>query len=320
MRCLLSVKTTARVCTGRDVRLQPIDVLCVGVASYDFVFSVDQHPGPDEKTSAGALIHCGGGPAANASVMVARMGLKSAFAGYLGSDLFGWNHLEELRSAGVNTGLVVRGEHPTPVSGVIVKPSGERSVVNYRSAESILPRDIPLLNDIHPRVILFDGHEPELSAALMNQVRDLGITTVLDAGSLNKGASELFDKVDYLVCSERFAHQFSGASSPDIAMEKLILRARSVVITLGKNGLIWKNRCGEGRFPAFEVDAQDTTGAGDAFHGAFAGCLAKGMGWNETLIYSSAAAALCCTKLGARAGIPEGAEVEKFLRQGRAAH
>jgi sulfofructose kinase len=300
--------------------LQPIDVLCVGTASYDFVFSVDQHPGPDEKISASALIHCGGGPAANASVMVARMGLKSAFAGYLGSDLFGWNHLEELRSAGVNTELVVRGEHPTPVSGVIVKPSGERSVVNYRSAESILPRDISLLTDIHPRVILFDGHEPELSAAIMNQARDLGITTVLDAGSLNRGTSELFDKVDYLVCSERFAYEYSRASSPEGAMEKLTLRVRSVVITLGKNGLIWKNSCGEGRFPAFEVDAQDTTGAGDAFHGAFAGCLAKNMGWNETLIYSSAAAALCCTKLGARAGIPEGAEVEKFLRQGRASH
>jgi sulfofructose kinase len=247
--------------------------------------------------------------------MVSRMGLKSAFAGYLGSDLFGRLHLEELHSAGVNTELVVRGDYVTPVSSVIVKPSGERSVVNYRSAESLLHRDRPVLSNIHPRVILFDGHEPKLSVALLNQARDLGITTVLDAGSLNKGTSKLFDRVDYLVCSETFAYEFSGASSPDAAMERLIPHARSVVITLGKNGLIWKNAGEAGRLPAFPVDVKDTTGAGDVFHGAFAGCLALGKEWNETLTYSSAAAALCCTKLGARAGIPEGVEVEKFLKQ-----
>jgi sulfofructose kinase len=137
---------------------------------------------------------------------------------------------------------------------------------------------------------------------------------------LNAGTSALVDKIDHLVCSERFAYEFSGLSSPDAAMKKLIAHARNVVITLGKSGLIWQNAGGAGRLPAFTVDVKDTTGAGDVFHGAFAGCLAMEKGWNETLIYSSAAAALCCTKLGARAGIPEGAEVEKFLRLGRASH
>lgn len=292
-----------------------IDVLCVGATSYDLVFWAPCHPDPDEKIFADAMICCGGGPAANASVMVSKMGLKSAFAGYLGSDLFGQIHLDELHSAGVNTDLVVRGEYPTPVSSVIVKPSGERSIVNYRTGGSILRRDSMVLSDIHPRVILFDGHEPELSIAWLNHARDHGITTVLDAGSLHRGTSALFEKVDQLVCSETFAYEFSGASSPDAAMEILTAYNRSVVITLGKNGLIWKNTDGAGRHPALPVDVKDTTGAGDAFHGAFAGCLAMGKGWSETLTYSSAAAALCCTKLGARVGIPEGVEVEKILRR-----
>ena len=298
-----------------DVRVQNIDVLCVGATSYDFVFWVQYHPKPDEKISADAFIRCGGGPAANASVMVSRMGLKSAFAGYLGSDIFGQVHLEELHSAGVNTELVVRGEYATPVSSVIVKPSGERSVVNYRSADSILHRDSIVLSHIHPRVILFDGHEPELSFMLLNQALTMDIKTVLDAGSLNKGTLQLFDKVDYPVCSEKFAYEFSGASSPDSAMEKLIAHTRSVVITLGKNGLIWKNAGGEGRIPAFSVDVKDSTGAGDVFHGAFAGSLAMDKKWDEILTYSSAAAALSCTRFGARTGIPEGREVEQFLKE-----
>ncbi|MCE5263935.1 MAG: PfkB family carbohydrate kinase [Deltaproteobacteria bacterium] len=289
------------------------DVLCVGATSYDLVFRVDHHPGADEKAVAESFVRCGGGPAANAAIMVARMGLRSAFAGYLGADLFGGLHLQELKSAGVDTRLVVRGEHPTPISSVWVKPSGEKSLVNFRSAESVLSPGAVDFTDIRPRVILFDGHEPELSVSLLDHARVLGIKTVLDAGSWNRGTSRLFDKVDYLVCSETFARQFAGTSSPRLAMEELIRRNGSVVITLGREGLIWRNPDGAGSLPAFPVTAEDTTGAGDVFHGAFAGSIAVGREWGEALRYASAAAALSCTRLGARIGIPEGAEVERFL-------
>jgi sulfofructose kinase len=149
----------------------------------------------------------------------------------------------------------------------------------------------------------------------MKDAHAKGIKTVLDAGSLNKGTSQLFDKVGYLVCSERFACELTGASSPVKAMAHFVSSSQSIVITLGKDGLIWKNAEGQGRIPAFSVDVKDSTGAGDVFHGAFAGCLAMGKEWIETLTYSSAAAALCCTRLGARPGIPEGIEVERFLKK-----
>lgn len=294
-----------------------IDVLCVGATSYDFVFRVDHHPEPDEKTAADAFIRCGGGPAANASIMVSRMGLKAAFAGYLGSDLFGRLHLEELHAAGVNTDLIVRGAYPTPVSGVLVKPSGDRSLINYRVADTVLHPECIDVSDIRPQVILFDGHEPELSLALLREARATGIKTVLDAGSLNRGTALLFDKVDYPVCSERFAYDFTGAALPDSAMDRLSSYTPCVVITLGRDGLIWKNAGGGGRIPAFPVEAVDTTGAGDVFHGAFAGSLALGKKWEEILMYSSAAAALCCSRFGARTGIPSGAEVDRFLRDSR---
>jgi sulfofructose kinase len=297
--------------------MYPIDVLCVGATSYDFVFRVDHHPQPDEKTTADSFICCGGGPAANASIMVARMGLKAAFVGYLGSDLFGRLHLEELHGAGVDTDLVVRGEHPTPVSGVLVKPSGERSLVNYRAAETVLKPECIDVSDIHPGVILFDGHEPELSLLLLREARTKGIRTVLDAGSLNRGTALLFDKVDYPVCSERFAYDFTGAACPDSALDRLISHAPCVVITMGRAGLIWRKAGAGGRIPAFPIEAVDTTGAGDVFHGAFAGSLAIGKKWEEILIYSSAAAALCCLRFGARTGIPEGGDVDRFLREFR---
>lgn len=292
-----------------------IDLLCVGAASYDLVFEVDHHPLPDEKTVARSFARCGGGPAANASVMAARMGLRAAFAGYLGRELFGELHLEELRLAGVSTEWIVRGDVTTPLSTVWVKPSGERALVNYRSADAPLPPGTIDFSSIRPRVILFDGHEPAISAPLLERARASGIETVLDAGSLHRGTALLYERVGHLVASETFALEATGAADPGAALEILALRHPCVVITRGSEGLIWAREGRRGSLPAFAVEARDTTGAGDVFHGAYAGCLAQARGWEETLRYASAAAALACTRLGARRGIPEGAEVARFLAE-----
>jgi len=69
-----------------------IDVLCIGATTYDMVFEVPYQPGEDDKIFANNLTQCGGGPASNAAVLVSRLGLKSAFIGYLGNDLYGESH------------------------------------------------------------------------------------------------------------------------------------------------------------------------------------------------------------------------------------
>jgi sulfofructose kinase len=296
---------------------QPIDVLCVGAGTYDLVYSVDRHPQPDEKIRATSFIGCGGGPAANGAVTVARLGLQAAFAGYLGNDIFGKAHIEELQQAGVHTDLVARGEHSSALSVVMVKPDGSRALVNYRKPESFLTAGSVDFSVVDTRVILFDGHEPYISPALARSARQREIITVLDAGSIHSGTEELASLVDYLVCSERFGLDFTGETTEERALEKLGSYAPNVIITVGDRGLVWKNGAGSGRLQTYKVRAVDTTGAGDVFHGALAACLAQKKEWLESLCYASAAGALCCTKIGARLGIPSKEEVEDFLaRQG----
>ncbi|MEJ2730809.1 MAG: PfkB family carbohydrate kinase [Deltaproteobacteria bacterium] len=292
-----------------------LDVLCVGHASYDLVFAVDHHPGADEKTFAEKFISCGGGPAANAAVTVSRLGLKSAFAGYLGNDFFGQLHLEEFSREDVNTDLIVRGDSPTPLSAILVKPDGRRTVVNYRGATPPLPSDCIDLARWHPQVVLFDGHEPEVSLALMKTIKGRGISTVLDAGSIHRGSLTLLERVDYIVASQKFARDFTGRKNPRQAALKLAQAGSAVVITLGEAGLIWKNEDGSGSLPAFSIDAVDTTGAGDAFHGAFAAGLTHGKPLKDLLAYASAAGALCCTRYGARPAIPTTRELSRFLQK-----
>lgn len=85
-------------------------------------------------------------------------------------------------------------------------------------------------------------------------------------------------------------------------------------MTLGEKGLIWIKNNQKGKIKAFKVNAIDTTGAGDVFHGAFALGVAEKKDFIENLIYSSSAGALSCTKLGARNGIPFKNEVDLFLK------
>jgi len=292
-----------------------VDVLCVGHASYDLVFAVDHHPTADEKAFAHHFIGCGGGPAANAAVAVARLGFKSAFAGYLGNDYFGQRNLEEFQEAAVNTDFIVRGDSPTPVSTIWVKPDGNRALVNYRRSTRPLAASQLDFSHCHPNVILFDGHEPDVSAELIKRIEGRKIPTVLDAGSVHSGTLQLLEHIDYTVASQKFSHEFTGEDDPEPAAVKLSHYCPSVVITLGEQGLVWKNRHGSGSLPAFSVDAVDTTGAGDAFHGAFAAGLAAGKPWRKLLAYAAAAGALCCTKHGARPAIPSAKEVSEFLKK-----
>ncbi len=96
--------------------------------------------------------------------------------------------------------------------------------------------------------------------------------------------------------------------------------ARHAGVTLGAKGYSWKTQDGqEGHQEAFPVDVVDTTGAGDAFHGAFALALASGCSDEECARVASAVAALKCRRLGARAGLPTTSELDAFLleRTGR---
>ena len=291
-----------------------LDVLTIGHASYDITMRVDHHPGANEKMHAEAMRCDGGGPAANAAVAVRRLGGSAGFCGYLGWDVYGDANARAFVQEGVDLRWTLRGEAPTSVSAILAKPDGTRSVINFKRETPFLqPAALEPLPAFDARVLLFDGHEPLISPDIAGQARARGIPTVIDAGSVHQGTRALAPVVDYLVGSERFAFDWAGTDDADKALAVLAGIAPNVVITRGSDGLIWAREGATGHVPAFAVDTVDSTGAGDAFHGAFAIGLARGMGWLELLRYASAVGALACTRLGARAGIPDTDAVRAFL-------
>ena len=291
------------------------DVFCLGHAAFDLTLAVAHHPDGDEKMVADGIQLCGGGPSANAAVAVSRLGGRAGWSGYLGRDIFGEAHRQELIAADIDLRWLVRGEAPSPISAILAKPDGHRSVVNYKGQTPWLAADAADFAAVRAGCILLDGHEPLLSATLMAHAKAHGIPTLLDAGSRRRGTEELAPQVDYLAASRRFALDYCGTNDAHAALKQLAAIAPQVAITLGRDGLLWARGREFGEMAAFPVAVIDSTGAGDAFHGAMALGVARGMDWLDLLRFASAVGALACTQLGARTAIPGADAVAQFLAE-----
>src|SRR5262249_10882813 len=151
------------------------------------------------------------------------------FAGVVGDDDYGRRVLAEFTAAGTDVSLVERRPgHVTPVSVILVnRQNGSRTIVNRKVPAPGLALEIPSGLALDPRVLLFDGHEPD--AALRAMERFPRAKTVLDAGSLRDGTRALVGRVDYLVSSERFARQVTGRPLLDSTADRAAVAALSAL-------------------------------------------------------------------------------------------
>ncbi len=285
-----------------------VEALCIGHACWDIGFILDGYPAEDSKAETQWLVESGGGPAANAAWLLARWGAPTALAALVGDDDYGARARRELEQAGVDCRLVeVRPGHATPVSAILInRVNGSRTICNRK-----LPVRLALSPDrfsgLNPRLLLFDGHEPEASLAAMQAFPSA--IMVLDAGSRREGTQVLAQRADYLVCSQRFAEQAAGKSASRENWRACVRRVRELngkvaVVTLGQRGLIFDDGSHQEQLPALPVTAVDTTGAGDLFHGAFAYALLQKMDLRDALRLATVTAGLSVQRFGGRPSAP----------------
>ncbi|MCC6503455.1 MAG: sugar kinase [Deltaproteobacteria bacterium] len=162
-------------------------------------------------------------------------------------------------------------------------------------------------------ILLLDGLMMEASVRAASIASKMNIPILLDAGSLKPGMLSLAALCDYVVCSEGFASAMK-MSLKDALVKLAGGRAKAVTVTLGRKGSVTLH---DGRIfthKACQVKAVDTTGAGDVFHGAYAFGVLQGWDMKKTVEFASIVAAMKCTKLGGRTGIPTLKEAMRFLK------
>jgi sulfofructose kinase len=292
-------------------------ILCVGLATQDFIFSVDELPSRPEKTRARAMVAAGGGLAATAAVAVARLGGDAVLATRLGDDFIGDQILSELMRERIDCAFVRRFPGATSsVSAVLVLPDGERLVVNHgddaiSDDASWLPAELP--DDIAG--VHGDTRWEAGALHLFAAARRKGVPVVLDVEHAPMHGA-LLEAATHAVFSAQAIREYLGERDVAAAVATLAGRHGTfVAATDGAHGTYFAGPGGRGHAPSFPVKAVDTLGAGDTFHGALTLALGEGMNEADALRFASAAAALKCTRFGGRAGIPSRAETEDFLRR-----
>ncbi len=296
------------------------DVTGMGCVSVDFLGRVPSWPDQGIKTPLERFSIQGGGLVATALVTVARLGGKARFAGFLGTSSTASSARENLQHSHVDTSLILHMEDAEPIIAMVITEAemGERTI--FFSKENVVYPSPDDYSDMewmkNTRVFLFDSVSESAGVAMAERARQLGITTVIDAERINSCSAEALQAADHVVVPESFARAYTGKTDRKEMLKALRTREDQVVIiTSGEHGAsaLWSGY--HVHQPAFPVNAIDTTGAGDIFHGAYAYSIARGRDPFLACRYAAAAAALSTLGQGGQAAIPNENQVLQLLRQ-----
>jgi sugar/nucleoside kinase (ribokinase family) len=302
---------------------KPVHVLCIGLPVRDLTFAVEAVPGRGQKFPSQRFAQIIGGNALNAAIGVSRLSGRASMTGPMGdknetADQF---LFDDLAREGIDAAhLVHMPGLVTPISAVMIDPSGERTIVTFRDPELWkvkLPDHDLLLQDCS--AILVESRCAGFATELCIEARHRGIPVVVDIDSTLSQREGLLTASSHLIFSDDALQSTAGITDNLKALQKMAtLTSSFLAVTRGPRGTLWLDEHGHPKeTPAFPVHTVDTLGAGDIFHGAFALEFAGGKSVPEALRFASAAAALKCTRYGGAFACPQRAEVEQLLRESR---
>ncbi len=301
-------------------------ILCIGMPVRDLTFRVPRVPARGSKENASHFGEICGGNALNAAIAIVRLGGRAAICGPIGDprETSSRYIFDQMAHEGVETAHIVHmPDLVTPISAIMIDPTGERTIVTFRDPELWkveLPDADELLKDCH--AILTESRCAEFCTDLCAEARRRGIPVIVDADRAMSLREGLLTVSSHLVFSSEPLQETAGIADDGTALKRIAkLTPAFLAGTRGPRGTIWLDEHGGlQETPAFPVHTVDTLGAGDVFHGAFALAITEKQELREALRFASAAAALKCTRFGGAFAAPQRAEVESLLRHDQGLH
>jgi ribokinase len=299
-----------------------MQIVGLGLAIVDVVLRVERMPTWDDPRGLEDFTLTNGGPAGTACFVASTFGLETGFIDTVGSDSLAEHRRRSLEEAKVDTSRMVprEGAEDHVVVVWVDAGTGDRTFSFRRGflSQPVSPADLDREYITSAKILHLDGSHHEAALQAARWMHESGGMVVMDASATDRPISDtivsLVNETDYLICGSGFGHQLTGETDLQRAgRASLELGPRVVVQTEGRNGCYTTSRDQQFHTPAFEVEVVDTTGAGDVFHGAYLVGLAKQWELQRTAAFASAVAALHCTVLGNRNGIPSMAEAEALI-------
>ena len=282
-------------------------IAVVGSINLDLVVAVEHHPAPGETVLGADRRELPGGKGANQAVAVARLGAAVAMVGRVGADAQGRRLREGLASEGVDVEhVVVDDDAPSGMALIAVDGDGENTIVVSSGANAhVGAGDVEAARDVvASAAVTLLQHEVPVSA-VDAAISMAGGTVVLNPAPVRA----LTRRVDVLVPNRGELAALTERTGDPATLARTLDLAGAVVVTLGKDGVLVVEGEQSERIAAPQVQAVDTTGAGDAFCGALAQALAEGAELVEAARWAVRVAAVSVTRIGAQGGLPRRADV-----------
>ncbi len=293
-------------------------VIGIGIPSVDYILELDAMPKANGFADFADESWQGGGRVPTALAALGRLGTCGALIGTVGGDAYGAFCIRDLERHGVDTSRVLVDPSAATRHSVClaVTGTGERTILRGRGAVGpIDPARIDQSALGGARVLHLSDMGPaaQKAAGLM---REAGGKVVVDADEYDAAMEEHLGLIDVFIAAEHF---FDCAARGGVRAVLEDVRARGpevAVITLGAKGCAVRSAEGYFELPSHQVPVRDTTGAGDVFHGAYIHGMITGLPPVECARLAQAVAAIKCTRLGGRAGIPDEATARLFMETG----
>ncbi len=294
-------------------------ILCIGMPVRDLAFRIEAIPSRGSKVPASQFEEIAGGNALNAAIGIARLGGRAALCGPMGDAHETSAHyiFDKLAEEGIDSRHLVHVPGlVTPISAIMIDPSGERTILTFRDPalwKVRLPNADALLKNCG--AVLIESRCAPFATDLCAEARRRNIPVVVDGDGVMSLREGLLTASSHLIFSSDAVRQTAGSDDDATALRKIAgLTSSFLAATRGPQGTLWLDPTGAFQeTAAFPVHTVDTLGAGDIFHGAFTLALIEGQAIPAALRFASAAAALKCTRFGGAFACPQRAEVEAFL-------
>ncbi|MGM8364977.1 ribokinase [Virgibacillus sp. W0181] len=301
------------------------NIIVVGSYVVDLMSRTPHIPTAGETVLGGPFRMGPGGKGGNQAVAAARLGSEVTMVTKVGEDIFGDEAIKNFEQEGISSKYITR--HPDEVTGTALIAVDDHSenmiVVAPGACGKITKADVEKAKaDFETADIVLLQLETSMEAveATVNLAHSLGKQVVLNPAPYQEVTNDLLSKVTYVTPNETEASLLTGIEVNDEASarkaSKILVEkgVNKVIITLGKQGCFVYDGSDDGRFvQAYQVKAVDTTGAGDAFNGAFATFIADGFSLDEAVGRANAVGALSVTKVGTAPAMPYKNELETFI-------
>lgn len=293
-------------------------IVGLGAAVMDYLQQVDHFPKVNTKIRSNRASLQGGGSAMTALVTLAKLGIKTKALTVVGDDTLGTMIIEDLSRHHVDTGYIIKQKRGISSLSSVVIANKSRTIIGHYDLENKLKLSkIKSVFWQNTQLLHLDGHHSQAAIVAARKVKKFGGLVSVDGGHASPDIEKLLPWSDIMIMSETFIVEQSNKSSLATQIKKLHQKyhPKVLIITRGEKGVWYWDRNKVNKLPAFSVPTQDTTGAGDVFHGAFLYAYLKKYPLVEAIMFAQAASALKVQYVGARTGIPRVRAITAFLKK-----